>query len=161
MTFVEQGYQGAFRQSWRKNNPRLTLRSIIIHNHGLSEADIHKLFWTEIQDDSELVRACVEYWLDNNYHSLTRELRPQSKRSKALNKGAAETAKEIIANNINERARLVLLDWIMPNQKRLGDCNAKDCLKIGGWLTVVGKQLPAGKIVSEVFSEKRLYALYR
>lgn len=48
-----------------------------------------------------------------------------------------------------------LLDMKMPNNKRLRNCNEKDCLAHGGWLTYVGKNIGPFE-VGEIYGEADL-----
>jgi hypothetical protein len=162
MAFVDQGIHGAFRATWRKDNPRSLLRTIIAKNPKATEDKIHKLFWQEVENDPELLRACVEYWLDNNYLSLMRDENPVKRRKRADKDAVAVNfEKEKIKERIDGEVYSELLNLIMPNSKKLGECDRKDCLAMGGWLTTVGNQLPKNKTVSEVFTNKQLHTIYR
>jgi hypothetical protein len=160
MAYVEQGQIGAFRATWRKGNPRSLLRTLIGRNPRSGQEKIHELFWQEIEDDKELLRACVEYWLDNNYRSLMNE-QPEIKAKNASERvnAIARTA-EKIKDHIEHKARIALLALTMPNDKKLADCNKTECLKSGGWLTKVGNRLPRNKTVGQVFNEDDLHALF-
>jgi hypothetical protein len=170
MTFVDEGTTGAFRATWRKGNPRSLLRTIIANNPRADEARVHELFWREIEDDKELLRACVEYWADNNYRSLTSEVSTsETKRKKPLPVVAAATEqvrekteqiKEKVKARVEHEARIILLDWIMPNEKRLGDCTGRDCTKIGGWLKQLAVKVPPTKKVSDILSEADVFKIW-
>jgi hypothetical protein len=163
MTFIEQGTTGAYRQTWRKGNPRSLLETIITKNPRADERRLHELFWREIEDDKELLRACIEYWLDNNYHSLKREMsglpkstsKPAQVTVDAVSKTKAQIKKQIV-----HEARIMLLDLVMPNNKLLRNCTGRDCIKIGGWLGQLGKKVPATKTVAETLSEKEVYDIW-
>ena len=163
MTYIDHGTTGAYRQTWRKGNPRSLLETIIANNAKANEKRIHELFWREIEDDKQLLRACVEYWLDNNYHSLTREMAGLPKTTNKPSKptvAAVRVVKEHIRERIAHEARLALLDWIMPNEKRLADCTGKECTKIGGWLAALAKRVPPRKTVGESLSEQQVFEIW-
>ena len=163
MTYIDHGTTGAFRQTWRKGNPRSLLETIIAKNPKADEKKIHELFWREIEGDPMLLRACVEYWLDNNFHSLTREI---AGLPKSVNKPAKQTVaavtktKALIKERITHEARVILLDLVMPNSKRLGDCTGTECTKIGGWLSQLAKKVPPTKTVGETLSEQQVFDIW-
>jgi hypothetical protein len=53
-----------------------------------------------------------------------------------------------------------LLNWMMPNGKKLGDCTGRECRKAGGWLTRVAAKVPPRKLVRDVLSDAQLQKLY-
>jgi hypothetical protein len=159
MTFIEHGTLGAFRATWRKGNPRSLLETIINKNPKASENDIYKLFWTEIEDDKELLRAITGYWLDHNYRSLTRPiLQPSGEPTHAQR---TIEARRQLKERIDYETRVMLLDLVMPNEKKLSDCTGKECCQFGGWLQLVGRKVPATKTVGETLTETQLQGLYR
>jgi hypothetical protein len=159
------GTQGAYRQTWRKGSPRSLLQALISKNTKASEKEIHQKFWLEIEDDKELLRACVEYWLDHNYRSLIQGVERSSVKQTA--ERAKERAENVAAATSKLKARIefeakrVLLDWIMPNNKKLADCTGAECRQFGGWLTALGKKLPANRTVSQVFNEEQLQKIFQ
>jgi hypothetical protein len=167
MTFIEQGSTGAFRATWRKDNPRSLLETMIAKNPKAEEEKIHELFWHEIEDDKPLLRACVEYWLDNNYRSLIAEKRKPTTIASSTTKTAstvtARATKEVsqkIEQRIVSEARTMLLDLRMPNDKKLGDCTGAECRSFGGWMALIGKKVPATKLVSKVLSNDDAWQLW-
>jgi hypothetical protein len=164
MTFIEQGSTGAFRATWRKDNPRSLLEAIIAKNPKANEEKIHAMFWREIEDDKQLLRACVEYWLDNNYRSLSIEkqkTRPLAGAQKSAQDAAVQGVVKEIRQRIAIEAQIVLLDLVMPNNKKLADCTGVECLSFGGWMAAIAKQVPATSIVSEVLSENDVRKLWK
>jgi hypothetical protein len=161
MTFIEHGTLGAFRATWRKGNPRALLETIINKNPKASENDIYKLFWTEIEDDKELLRAITGYWLDHNYRSLTRPISQPNNGQKPARAQRIMEAQQQLKERIVHETRVMLLDLIMPNEKKLSDCTGKECCQFGGWLQLVGHKVPATKTVGETLTEKQLQSLYR
>ena len=160
--YVERGIQGAFRATWRKAQPRLLLEQLIRDNPSVDEEKIHGLFWEEIEDDQDTLRACVEYWLDNNYASI---LRPKSRlvglAAVPAQNSAREQAKQQIEHRIKHEARLVLLDLVMPNDKRLGDCTGNECRQFGQWFAVLAEKVPSAEIVRNVLSEKEIFRVWK
>jgi hypothetical protein len=155
--YVDYGTQGAFRATWRKAQPRLLLERLIRDNPKATEEQIHSLFWQEIEDDGDTLRACVEYWLDNNYASILRfKSQPLGSAPSAALAGTKEReqVRQKIEHRIKHEASLVLLDLIMPNDKPLGDCTGNECLQFGRWFANLAKQVPPTKIVRDVLSER-------
>jgi hypothetical protein len=157
MTYIEQGTTGAFRATWRKGNPRSLLETIITKNPKASEEKIHDLFWHEIEDDKQLLQACVEYWLDNNYRSLIADKQPVAIRmhtrpNKAPDRAASDVSQKI-QQRITREARAMLLELLMPNNKKLGDCTGAECITFASWMALLAKKVPASKTVASVLSE--------
>ena len=44
MTYIDQGTQGAFRQTWRKGNPRALLKTLLEKNPKADATAIYKYF---------------------------------------------------------------------------------------------------------------------
>ena len=168
MTFIEQGVQGAFRQTWRKGNPRSLLQTIIEKNPGASEEKIYQLFWQEIEDDKELLLACVSYWLDLNYRAILRgedkkDVPQKTGRSSAdsRTKTSSTDVAEKLQRRIKHETELLLLDLIAPNGKQLGDCTGSQCKTFGGLYIQIAKHVPPNKTVRSVLSEQNVQKLWQ
>jgi hypothetical protein len=160
--YVDYGTQGAFRATWRRAQPRLLLERLIRDNPKATEEQIHSLFWEEVEDDGDALRACVEYWLDNNYASILR-FKPM-----AMGSGAApaqtterDRIRQQIKGRIEHETRLVLLDLVMPNGKPLGDCTGRECLQFGRWFANLAKRVPPAEIVRNILSETEVLKTWR
>jgi hypothetical protein len=157
--YVEHGTQGAFRATWRKVQPRLLLERLINDHPGADEQKIHLLFWEEIEEDKDCLRACVEYWLDNNYASIQR---PKLQTQSDVNHAVRRTeVKKQIKQRVEHEARIALLELRMPNDKLLGDCTGRECGKFSGWFKTLESTIPANKIVRDVLSEKQIYRVWQ
>jgi hypothetical protein len=66
----------------------------------------------------------------------------------------AET-KTKLDEHIEKRAKLILLDLLMPNGKALRDCTGTDCRKFGGWFSRIADRVGSKK-VGDVLSEKEV-----
>jgi hypothetical protein len=161
------GRKGAYRATWRKDNPRSLLQTIMRKNPKADEKKIHQIFWEEVEDDKLLLRACVEYWLDNNYRSLVQALEALPASPAELEKKKREREERIksaamkLSDRIEFEARRKLLEWIMPNDKKLGDCNRAECLRFGGWLDAVGMKVPPNSTVRQALSEDELQKIWK
>jgi hypothetical protein len=165
MTFVEQGTQGAFRQTWRKGNPRSLLKTMMEANPQADQREIYKLYWDEVNDDKELLRDIVGYWLDHNYLALVRETvsrAPSTSTIRSTSKTSTETSTASkLKDRIRYETKIVLLDLIMPNDKPLAHCTGAECSKFGGWLFQLSKTVPGNRTVGQTLSEDQVYQLWQ
>ena len=68
-------------------------------------------------------------------------------------------SKAKVVEAIEAKAKILLLDLTMPNEKRLAECTGFECVKFGGWLGAVGKA--AGKqLVGKALTEKEVRAFW-
>jgi hypothetical protein len=164
MTFIEHGIQGAFRQTWRKGNPRSLLQTIIEKNPKADLEEIYSLFWNEIEGDKQLLMACVSYWLDLNYKAI---LRADESKQQPLGRTAHPVSADeppVVAKlreRIEHEATLVLLELVMPNGKPLGDCTGTQCRKFGGLFAQLAKHVPRQKTVRSVLKEADVQKLWQ
>lgn len=152
-TVVNAGKTGAKRQSWKDTNPRSILIKIIAENPHESREDeenILELFWHAVKADEEILRTICEYWGINNYRSIV---------YKADERMALQRAEEVERAKRSIAAKIILLDWKLPNGKALRDCTKEDCRRQGGWLIKVASKLKARQRVGDVFSESQLRSL--
>lgn len=166
MTFIEQGTLGAYRQTWRKGNPRSLLKTIMEKNPKADPQKLYRLYWEEVEGDKELLRDIVGYWLDHNYQSLLRDCEPESRRrheraSASSSSAAAAPAAAKLQERVEHETRLVLLDLTMPNDKALKDCTGNDCRGFGGWMFQLAKKVPATKTVGATLSEDEVYKIWQ
>lgn len=161
MTHIDPGVYGAKRATWRSTNPRELLSRIIAA--GGDDATWRALFWDEIADSNnghkdpqwDQLFAIAQYWLDLNIRAVA----PRSARTSAASKPAAEI-KEQIVKRIEQEAKLILLDLMMPNGKTLGQCTGQDCRRMGGWVLKIAKAVPTKSKVSDVLSETQVRKLW-
>ena len=153
------GILGAKRATWRQVNPRELLRRIIDNSPTDDDADWRDTFWSEIENDKDMLRAIADYWLDNNIRSLTA---PTNKTTdKMLAAKAVNVAKTNVTQRVVEQVKVAFLAFTMPNDKPLGDCTGSECKQFGGWFAKVGKIVPAKATVREHLSETKLQKLWR
>ena len=163
MTYVEEGTQGAFRQTWRKGNPRSLLKTIMEKNPNLNPGALYNIFWQEIEDDKEILRNIAGYWLDHNYQSLKAAAEPQQKPTTSSSSPPEKepSSGERLRRRIQYETRIILLELIMPNDKRLADCTGAECGKFGGWLFALSKKVPTNKTVGTTLTEDEVYQLWQ
>lgn len=147
MTYRKQTIQiqGAARQSWNKNNPRIILDQLQIDHPKLkNKTKLWNLFWDKVKGNTDVLKVIAEYWFANNTRiPVTFERKKEIKK---------------VVDAIVSKA---FMNFVLPNGMFLGEATKPDCLKAGGWLTKVGCQLPDDKKkVKEVLNEKQLKKLY-
>jgi hypothetical protein len=71
--------------------------------------------------------------------------------------GNAEQQEEKIGEafeaKAEERANRLLLDLVMPNEKRLRDCTCAECKQMRGWLTKLARKGRPDQLIGDVVSE--------
>jgi len=157
-TAIDFGTTGAKRATWRRANPRELLARIITENREKSAQAWRDLFWHEIGEDGQMLRAIAEYWLDHNLRSLTDDNRD---RDRTARRTAIQDAKTQVMERIGEQAKIVLLDLVMPNGKTLADCTGADCRRFGGVFSQIAQKVPARQLVGAVLSETQVRRLWQ
>lgn len=158
MTHIDTGITGAKRQSWMHDNPRDILRTIIKDNAQAGRETLLELFTKAVFDNGNrgLLETIIEYWFTNNLSSL---LRSDSRLKAQFSNPDVSKIKQRIRERIQIAAGVVLMDMMMPNNKRLGDCSGAECAAVGGWLSVVAGRMSPSQIVKQVFSEEDMRAM--
>ena len=174
MSLLEIGKTGASKQSWRSPGPRALLKTLmdeakdphdgkVLFKDFLAAvlpAAVRSAF--ENEDEERRLVAVIEYWFTNNHNSMVQLYpRPGDKKREAERKKArVETETKIrlaVRNKIQDEAKLLLLDWIMPNGKTMGDCTGQEVRqfgrKVAPWLSKIAAKVKPGEIVRNVLSE--------
>jgi hypothetical protein len=153
MTHVDTGITGAKRQSWKHDNPRDVLKNIIEKNSRAAKEELLGIFTQTMfeKGNRALIETVIEYWFANNLNSL---LHSDSSLRDQFTRPRVAKIKEQIRERIKIAADVVLMDMIMPNKKRLRDCNGTECAAVGGWLSIVATRMPPSAIVGKTFSEQ-------
>jgi hypothetical protein len=155
MTHIDTGITGAKRQSWKHDNPRDLLKTIIEKNPQASKEVLLKKFSETIfqKHNFKLLETMVEYWFANNLHSL---LNSNIDLKKGFSNPLKKKFKQQIREHIQLAAETILLDMIMPNGKKLRDCSGTECAAIGSWLSIVASRMPPNALVGKIFNERKL-----
>lgn len=152
-TEINMGRQGAKRQSFSEKSPRTVLLKIIAEHPHETRQDMEvilDLFWQTIHKNEAHLRTICDYWGVNNYTAIVHVTQPRNQLKE--NEEVSNIKSSILS-------KIILLDWILPNGKKLRDCTKTDCTKAGGWLLKVGKKLKTRQTVGQVFSEEQLHNL--
>lgn len=163
MNAVDTGVQGAKRQSFHEASPRGLLMKLMGVNPNMPESNLLRLFREKVKEATDegddYISPIIEYWFAPNYKSLLNLQRPPAKRQAA--KAARKAEIDEIKSTVKERiARMVLLDVVLPNGKRLRDCTGKECAKAGGWFAKIAGKVKPTEIVGKVLSETQVRSLY-
>ena len=158
MTHLDTGTTGAKRQSWKHDNPRETLISIIDEHPNAAKEKLLEIFTQAVLEKGRraLLETIIEYWFANNLHSL---LNSDSQLRKQFSNPQIAKIKQQIRERIKIAAGIVLMDMIMPNKKRLRDCSGAECAAVGGWLSIVATRMPPSAIVGKTFNEQEMRAM--
>lgn len=148
---VTPGQTGAKRQSWRRSNPREVLKRLIDNDPSLTEAEASDACWQIVHKNSEQMATIFEYWFANNYRSLVHPAprKPRPVRTPAQRAVLTSQIREQIERKIEERARIVLLEMILPTGKQLRDSTREELIACGGWLVRVAERLDPDQTVGE------------
>lgn len=153
------------------------LRSLIKRNKKTSKDGIFELFTAEVEAEigdlphDSYAMVMTKYWFTRNYdkalpiktQNRAKEKERQTRQTERATRLAAATAMH--AATVQQQARVMLLDIVMRNGKKLRDCRGTECLKMGkehtdqgNWLIAIGKE--AGKdLVGAVLSEAQVAKL--
>lgn len=114
------------------------------------------------------------YWLDNNYRSLLadypepdKDITTRAERKQAAQAKEKKTAAELkqkVEQAIEQKAQVILLDWVLPNGKALRDCTGRECKQmsrtVGTWLQKVGDRVKPTELVGSVLEESDVRKLF-
>lgn len=158
MTQLDTGTYGAKVQSWRRANPRDLLKRLIDESPKAGKESLFKTFRDQLRgtDGEEFLDSVIEYWFANNYHSLTERTAPD----RAAKRATVDEIKGKVKARIQQEAKIILLDMVLPNGKPLRDCTGKECAKAGGWLTKVAGKVKPNELVGAVLSEAQVRKLH-
>lgn len=157
MTYIDEGTYGAKRVSWDDNYRRL-LRQIIATDPDAK--DWFEEFRRQCRDDEDMDHSVYKYAYANAMLALGRVEKSGPTVTPAGKASRAATAREVAAVTTKVRVEL-LLNLIMANGKRLGDCTGAECRKFSGWYARIAKIVPPRKLVSQVLDEARVTELWK
>lgn len=181
MSLLEIGKTGASKQSWRSPGPRALLKTLmdeaknphdgkVLFKDFLAAvlpAEVRDAF--ESDDDRHRLVNIIEYWFTNNHHSMVALYpRPGDEKRKAAavkeRTAKQETIRQAVRERIQEQAEMLLLDWVMPNGKAIGDCSGNDIRKfdrkVSPLLVKIAARVKPTEIVREVLTEVDLRKMW-
>jgi hypothetical protein len=107
------------------------------------------------------------YWFDNHYrHGLLdypepdKEISARAERKQTAQVEKEKTVAEMkqkVEKAVEQKAQIILLDWVLPNGKALKDCTGRDCQRmsrsVGAWLQKVAERVKPTELVGNVLQE--------
>lgn len=175
---IHTGKKGATRQSWDSSNPRPLLIQLArelpyADAEALEKAHLEAILdATNATGDTGFIRVLHGYWWNNNFRSILASdpklrrsfLPPPTKPKTTVAATATAEAKSAIAAHIERSAKLVLLDTVLPNGKKLRNATGADCKglapKIGVWLGKIARKVKPDQAVGKVLSEREVRDIY-
>jgi hypothetical protein len=141
---INPGVRGMTRSTWIDDTHLRGLLMRLIREHpSASQKEIAPIYLAYVRNDSSLIDEAAMRVLDNDWASIHKA--PKSHRP-------IFSAAQLAAGR--ERLQTcVLLDLMMPNDKKLRDCTGTECGEFGGWLIKIRDRVGAG-IVGEILSEE-------
>lgn len=163
---IQIGTKGAKVQSWKSANPREMLVRMMDESPGTSRETLLEEFRGEVRkrgNDSYL-DVIIDYWFANNFYSLTADRPERKAEARAQKADQVETIKTKLKAKIVEEARVILLDLMMPNGRRLAECTGAECgrmsKRVGTWLSNIAGAVRPSEVVGDVLDEAAVRRFY-
>jgi hypothetical protein len=165
MTDLNPGYGSPYVQATRATSPKEVMFRLHREHPRADKDELLRLFRLEAGGDPELTDICVEVAGINAYLALE-NIRNRAKRRPAetpeqqRQEQDAEAAQQaaVIADRI---VRSAILDFMMPNNKRLRDCTFSEVRKFGKGFSRIAAAGRPNQIVGQVLSETKAKSLMR
>lgn len=154
---LDLGRNGAKVQSWRENNPRAILRQMLDASPGASDEELLQKLGEKLSDKEWDV--VLEYWFSNNVRSIRHEGVGKREVAVARTELAFKNASAQLEEKIQEKAKIKLMEMLLPSGTMLKDSTGNDCEKAGGWFKKIAAKVGADEIVGQKLSENQLRAL--
>lgn len=150
-TEPHRGRQGSSRQGWSKVNVRAIIFDLWEDNPKASRDKLTRLLYDRIGSDEDAGMSACD-WLIALCEGSWRSNKERAEQNRKFQK-AAEIRTEATIETI--RQQFLLLNWQMPNGKRLRFCDGNYVASLGGALAKAGKKA-GNKMMGEVFNEDDL-----
>ena len=170
------GISGAKRSKWRTTNFWELYRRVANENPKADRSTVDELFWEEVEDDKDYLRAIVQYAADNAYRSLNDKRAKQARpiqpdepeaRKRKVEEKTVQAAKAVSAiktklkQRVVDEARIMLLQLPTALGKTLGKCTGPDLKRLSGWQSKLADLVPVRKCLEDVASEDRVWAVLK
>jgi hypothetical protein len=158
------GVTGAKHQSWQRANPRDMLKRLIEKNPKANKDELFNLFCEAVENEPMIIEVIIEYWYINNYQSLMAP-RLTAKVATAYRREAITTALKARATAVIEKkAKIILLDMVMPSGKKLRDTTFAACAELGErmgqWLSDLSVMGAPNQKIGSVLTEDQVRQVY-
>jgi hypothetical protein len=155
------GVHGQTRSTWRDDNHlRGLLLKLIKQYPNATQEELQKPYLAKAKGskfsarpgnealiDEALLRA-----LDNDFDQIHKAYRRR--------KPTITLSDEEVAAAEQRFAKILLLDFVLPNGKKLRDCTGSECAAAGGWLLKVAERVGADAIVGDKLSEVQVAKIF-
>jgi hypothetical protein len=147
------GMHGATYQSWHGDAIRVIFREIQREHPRANEKLLIKILAERLAEEPDTAKAAAEYIVKNMINVQrgysTRARRAATPQQRAQREAETNAAAEAGVNKI------LLLNYPMPNGKRLRHCTGTYVKKLGGGWTRIGNKAGT-KEIGQVFDENSL-----
>lgn len=152
---LDLGITAANRQNWQENDARVIFLSILETAPDLDdEKEIQRRF-REAAMTPRTIDSIKDYFSHQHYRNFKQTLERQRESPEARMRRAAKQQKveRDFDAAIQREAQRLLLDWIMPNGKNLGDCTADEARGVSAWIDRLCENLKGDDVIREHRSE--------
>lgn len=150
---IDMGYQGAKRSSWSRLHYRDLALKICQEHNDASIEELAQFFLDALRDHPEFLDSIAVYIMANVKASLSP---PRSRPGKNSSIEA-----DVIKSVARKAMEIVFMELQMPSGKTLGKSTGAECMKIGGWLSAVGKKVGKTGIVGKKLTEAELKKMFK
>jgi hypothetical protein len=154
-TQTNPGTRGQTRSTWRdETHLRGILMRLISENKDANREEIEALYIAKCEMVPKLVDEALRRSFDNDWKQFQK---PAVARRPVRTEEEIEAAKAEVAAAVERVKEIVLLEWIMPNGKAIGDCTGKEVKQFGDkvapWLAKVAAKVKPDERVRDVLNE--------
>jgi hypothetical protein len=161
-TDMTPGIRGQTRSTWRdENHLRGLLLKLLKQYPNAEQEELQKPYLLAAKGkkfraapaNEALIDEALLHVLDNDYKEIHKAYRRRQRQRPALSEDQIAAAEQRLA-------KIVLLDFVLPNGKKLRDCTGRECAAAGGWLLKVANHVGADAIVGDKLSETQLAKIF-
>jgi len=159
MTYTEGLRQGAAasRRTSSKNVMELLIR--LIEANPKAGTELLFLKWSDaVKDDEDYLDAALRHCFTNLLASVESG-RPKPSRSKPSAARTAEQRRQAVEDLKQQARTAVILDFIMPNGKKLRDCTGAYAAQLGGAISRIAAAVKPNQIIGKVLSDEQAQRL--
>lgn len=153
--------QGAAANARRAKKNALDVLAEMIESHPTWGRDRLYNQWRDaVESDDGYLCAVMDYTFTNYYERLEKDRNrtpAKTLKEREADKAAVQAKADAIVSKFKEA---VLMEHVMPNGKKLGDCSGPECVTAGGFFACIGRQIGRGRTVRQDMREVDLRALY-
>lgn len=164
MTQTQRSTNAGFMPKSKKESPLGLLIAVIrVDPEASKESHLAQFRTLLLQEDYyEFLEALILEWFSIKFSTAMRAAQPPT--AEALRKRAAarKADRKRESDLITKAKGLIgtrLLDFIMPNSKKLRDCTGAECKQFGGLFARIGKRVGNKRVVGDVLSAEQLARL--